>query len=344
MDDRDPILSDYRRLIDDEVFRSQREHALFEVLVRYPDLLQPRDAVAERLRASEAIAMKPRLWNVGMTAPEEQAYCEWFASHIFRGSGEWIELGTFLGSLTIASANGLRVNPNPAARHRRIQSFDLFRWDAMMTSSVKGTPFEGRGREGESYVDLFRETIAGVADLVDVHEADLVWYRYGGKPIEFLMVDVMKHEYLVANVLAQFFGHVLPGVGHVFHQDYLHFYEGWITLSMYALRDYFTVRGEMGAAVVFRCEREIPGEKLAFPLVSTVFERSYIEEAFDWSYSVIAEAHHHEVTATKIMMLVHAGLIDDAAEVYRAAVPRYPGSYSFSWMTDYLRDDRGLIF
>ncbi|BDE05066.1 hypothetical protein WPS_03420 [Vulcanimicrobium alpinum] len=341
------MLGAYRRFRNDETFRAEHEHALYEMLVRYPELTRRGvTGVEEQLAGIDENASPPssRTWNVGMTAPEEQAYCEWFASHLYLGAGAWIELGTFLGSLTIPSALGLAANPRRAVRNRRIRAFDLFQWDAVMTASVKGTPFEGRCTEGESYEDLYRATIADVADRVEVHQADLVWYRYDGEPIEFLMVDVMKHEYLVANVLGQFFGHVLPGIGHVFHQDYLHFYEGWITLSMYRLRDYFTPVCEVGAAVAFRCEEQPPNASLTFPLDSKKIDAAWIDEAFAWSRSVISEQHHHEVAATHVMTLVHANRLEDAARAYHAGAARYPGSYSFAWMTDYLKTDRNLVF
>jgi hypothetical protein len=156
------------------------------------------------------------------------------------------------------------------------------------------------------------------------------------------MVDVMKYEALVANVLGQFFGRILPGVGYVFHQDYLHFYEGWITLSMHNLREYFTPVCEVGGAVVFRCVREAPESKLVFPLDSAALSRDWIEEAFDWSFSIVGEAHHHEVAATKVMMLVHSKRPEEAARLYRESVRKYPGSYSFAWLTEYLKNDRNL--
>jgi hypothetical protein len=215
-----------------------------------------------------------------------------------------------------------------------------------MSSSVKGTAFEGCCKDGDCYVDLYRKTIAAVAHRVEVNQEDLVAYRYSGDPIEYLMVDVMKYEGLVANVLRQFFGRVLPGVGYVFHQDYLHFYEGWITLSMYNLRKYFTPVCEVrnSAAVVFRCVRQAPESELLFPLDSEQISREWIEDAFDWSFSVVGESHHHEVAATKVMMLVHSKRLEDAARLYREYFKRYPESYSFGWMAEYLKADRHLAF
>jgi hypothetical protein len=345
----DALLADYRRMMEDELFRSRREHELYQVLLDYPQLTERRRGGAGDSASALCESLGPRQSrkrHVGMTSPEEQAYCEWFASHLYHGAGEWLELGSFLGSLTIPSALGLDSNPRPSARFKKIRVFDLFLWDSVMSSSVQGTAFEGCCKEGDSFLDLYRKNIAAVAHRVEVTQTDLVNYRYTGEPIEYLMVDVMKYEALAANVLKQFFGRVLPGVGYVFHQDYLHFYEGWITLSMYRLREYFTPVCEVrdSAAVVFRCVRQAPESKLVFPLDSAAISRDWIEEAFDWSSSVVGEEHRHEVAATKVMMLVHSRRLEEAGRLYRESVKKYPGSYSFGWMTEYLKNDRNLEF
>lgn len=277
-----------------------------------------------------------------MTSLEEQAYCRWFASQLYQGVGEWIELGTFLGSLTIPSVQGLEANPRPAVHGRKVRVFDLFYWDRVMAACVKGTPFEGCCQLGERYLDLYRRTIGSVIHRVQVNEADLSTYEYSGESIEYLVVDVMKAEPLVHNVLKEFFVHLLPDVGHVFHQDYLHFYEGWITLSMYNLREHFDKVHETGASVAFRCSKAIPVGKAVFPLDSQAISREWIDEAFDWSYSIIGEPHHHEVAATKIMMLIHTGRWEEARRLYREGCLKYPSSYSFKWLFDYIKDDRGI--
>ncbi len=335
------LLAEYRRMIEDETYRSPREHELYRLLLSYPQLTRMRMAKPSAAALLEGIGQRQvRKWIVGMTSPEEQAYCEWFASHLYRGTGEWLELGCFLGSLTIPSAHGLEANPRPATKSRKIRVFNLFRWDEIMTSSVKGTPFEGCRQVGESYFDLYKETVADVISRLEVTETDLTAYCYSGEPIEFLMVDVMKSEALVANVLQQFFGKVLPGDGYVFHQDYLHCVEGWITLCMYNLREYYTPVCEVqdSGAVVFRCTKAVPESKLTFPLQSTGISPEWIEAAFAWSCSVISEARHHEIAATKVMMLIHCKRLEEAARLYRDGLRKYPQSYAFVWLLEHLKN------
>lgn len=321
------------------------DHELHRLLVHYPHLTRwRRTHPGERPTLASPFGEPTlgRAWEFGMTTLEEQAYCEWFGSHLYRGVGQWIELGTFLGSLTMPSVRGLDANPRPAVRAAKVRVFDLFYWDFVMVDCVRGTPLEGRLREGEWYVDFYRHRIAEALHRVEINQADLTKHQYSGEPIEFLIVDIMKYEALVKNVLAEFFVRLLPGDSYVFHQDYLHFYEGWVTLSMYNLRDCFdyVCALENTAVVIFRCRQEIPPEKLEFPLQSKDISREWIEEAFVWSFSIIDPALHHLVAATKVMMLVHSERWDEARRLYQEGARQYPDSYSFRDLYAYVRNAR----
>src|SRR5437764_1732959 len=68
---------------------------------------------------------KIRDWYLGMTSMAEQAYCEWYASQLYTGKGKIVELGSWLGALTLAIAAGLtrnHRNRGPEAFH----TYDLF--------------------------------------------------------------------------------------------------------------------------------------------------------------------------------------------------------------------------
>ena len=283
-----------------------------------------------------------RALELGMTTLEDQAYCEWYGSHLYRGVGDWVELGTFLGSLTLPSVRGLEANLLPAVRAAKVRVFDLFYWDFVMVDSVRGTLLEGCCHEGDWYVDFYGRHIAEALHRVEVNQTDLTKHRYSGEPIEFLVVDIMKNEALVKNVLPEFFGRLLPGDGYVFHQDYLHFYEGWSTLSMFNLRDHFdyVCSLEGTSVVIFRCKNEIPPERLEFPSHSKNIGREWIEEAFDWSLSITDPALHHFVTATKVMMLVHSEHWDEARRLYQEDVKKFPGSCAFRELYAYVRNAR----
>jgi len=341
------LIQNYCSFLNGESHDLRQAHLLHEVLVRYPQITDYRLPVGEvdGTRLVEAIG-KPRVREryFGMTTLHEQAYCEWFASHLYQGIGDWVELGTFLGSLTKPAVRGLDANSDPQVRDKKVRVYDLFYWDHIMAATVKGTPLEGCCNEGDWYVEFYKEYIADFIHRVDLQQTSLTDFQYSGESIEFLLVDVMKYERLVANVLKEFFPCLLPHNGYVYHQDYLHFYESWITLSMYRLRNYFryvcSIEGSVG--VVFQCLKEIPPEMLSFPEKSTEIDVDWIDEAFDWSFGMIDEKHHHEIAATKIMMLVHCERWEDAKQHYVDTCGRYAGSPEMANLYRYVSENRGV--
>jgi hypothetical protein len=339
------LIQNYRSFLRGESDDLRQAHLLHEILVRYPQITDLKKECVDQSGLIEAIG-EPRAREVyfGMTTPREQAYCEWFASHLYKGVGDWVELGTFLGSLTKPAVRGLDVNSDPNVKDKKVRVYDLFYWDPVMVNTVKGTPLEGCCDEGEWYVEFYKEYISDVIRRVDVQQTSLTDFKFSGEAIEFLIVDVMKYERLVANVLQEFFPCLIPHDGYVFHQDYLHFYEGWITLSMYRLRDYFshicTIEGSMG--VVFQCRKAIPPEMLSFPEKSTEIGLDWIDEAFDWSFRLIDEKHHHEIAATKVMMLVHSERWDDAKRLYAEYCGRYTGSPAMADLHQYVSEHRRM--
>jgi hypothetical protein len=339
------LMQKYRSFLRGELRDLRQAHQLHEILVRYPQITDLKIASPDEDGPIEAIgAPRAREVYFGMTTPREQAYCEWFASHLYKGVGDWVELGTFLGSLTKPAVRGLEANSDPNVKDKKVRVYDLFYWDPVMVNTVKGTLLEGCCDEGDWYVDFYKEYISDVIRRVDVQQTSLTDFRYSGEAIEFLIVDVMKYERLVANVLQEFFPCLLPHDGYVFHQDYLHFYEGWITLSMYRLRNYFshicTIEGSMG--VVFQCRTAIPPEMVSFPEKSAEIDRDWIDEAFDWSFGLIDGKHHHEIAATKVMMLVHSERWDDAKRLYAEYCGRYAGSPAMADLHQYVSKHRRM--
>jgi hypothetical protein len=263
----------------------------------------------------------------GMTTLQEQAYCEWYCTHLYKGDGAIVELGTFLGSLTKSMVDGLRANPLPAARARKVQVYDLFWWDFIMAGRVQGTAYAGLRREGEWFDDQYRDCIRAWSDRVAVHKADLTQHIYGGEPIEFLMVDVMKYEALCTQVLRQFFPALRPGAI-LFHQDYLHFYEAWVHVIQYLLRDYFRPLTPIdgSAAFIFQCTRAIAPDActLARPLAAS-WSDDLIEAAFAWSKGVAGADNLPAVQAAHVMLYAHLGRWERVDQAYRAHAAAHAG-------------------
>lgn len=159
---------------------------------------------------------KRREWNLGMTSMAEQAYCEWYASRLYSGKGKIVELGAWLGALTISLATGLRRSGRRFGSDA-LHSYDVFSWHHSFEVAVRETSLEGAYEEGTDFYPLYLQTIASVRGLVTPHKSDLVTEQWLGDPIEFLLIDAMKYEALVQNIQGSFLPSLLPGTSILMH-------------------------------------------------------------------------------------------------------------------------------
>lgn len=290
---------------------------------------------------------KQRTWFLGMTSLDEQAYCEWYASRLYTGRGHIVELGAWLGALTLAIGAGLRRNRRRQATGQ-FHSYDIFSWHHSSDPAVKGTPLEGVYRDGDDFYPLFLQRTAAVADLVTSHKAELCTEDWPHGPIEFLVVDAMKYEALVQNIQKRFFPFLLPRHGILMHQDFLHFYEGWIHVAMYHLRRCFApvIALPGSGTFVFRCRCQPRPEELDFPASVSDLSPDLIEEAYSWTFQLVPEAYHDKIAAAHTMMYVHRRELDKAERLLKNydTERRYSGSHEFGMMLDYLREEQGVVF
>lgn len=285
---------------------------------------------------------KNRGWLFGMTSMSEQVYCDWYADKLYSGRGKIVELGAWLGALTMSIAMGLRRNPR-TPREVIFHCYDRFRWYPSFEIAVKGTPFEGVYKRGDCFLPLFLSRIKDAADLVAPHKGSLHAQKWVDGPIEFLVVDAMKSEHILANVQKNFFPSLMTGRGILMHQDFMHFYEGWIHVAMYQLRDcYVPVYALPDAAtVVFRCRKKPSLERLDFPRTVRKLPVNLIEDAYAWALEMVPAEHRDKIAAAHTMMYVHRNELETA----RRLLDRYHGngpygqSREFKMMLDYLRTD-----
>ena len=158
---------------------------------------------------------------IGATSMEEQAFCGWFAEHCLTQGGV-VELGPWLGSLTIPTLRGINRNASLAPSQRVIATYDLFHWHQWCETWVAGTPFEGRCKPGDSFLPLYEEIVAPHTKdaVLQIHQEDLERTRWSREPIEFLINDAWKTVLLMSNTIHEFFPSLVPNAV-VFHQDYL---------------------------------------------------------------------------------------------------------------------------
>lgn len=318
---------------------TKRRHAAFEWLMP-PEQRSwgSLDAYAARFRPAK------REWFSGMTSMSEQAYCEWYMSQLYTGHGEIVELGCWLGSLTQAMVHGLRRNPR--AGGRKIHSYDLFRWHHSFAEALRMTRFANLSfADGDDFFHLYLESIKDVREGVSPRQADLCHEKWTGGDIEFLLVDAMKYEALVRNIQQNFFPALMPRRGILMHQDFLHFYEGWIHVAMFQLRSYFTPLGILpdSGTFLFRCDKRPEGKALEFPEKVASLPADLVEDALAWALKLVPGEGRDKVAAAHTMLYFHRNDLETARRLYAGYKGTFGNSSGFRDMITYLKDDRGVV-
>ncbi len=142
---------------------------------------------------------------------QEQQYLTWLTSEKFENRGAIVELGCWLGSGSVALAEGLRRRGSQAVIH----SFDLFRWEPFMRAAAD-EPLS----EGDDFLPLYLKETSAYARFIQPHKQDLMNYTWDGGPIELLFVDSAKTWDLLNAVLRGFGNHLIPGFSRVVLQDF----------------------------------------------------------------------------------------------------------------------------
>jgi hypothetical protein len=284
-------------------------------------------------------------WSVGMTSLNEQKYLQWFARDLYEGKGMIVELGCWLGSLTQALCRGLESNSSISEKCGRIQVFDLFKWEHNMEDTCKAfnLPCSGRYLDGDDYKALYEEVMQAHLPLLSVTRADLssAMCRLGA--IELLIVDAMKYEALCDNISRQFYPSLIEGKSYLIHQDFMHFYESWVHISAYRLRDYIAPVYEVldAGSFVFKCLRAPPGNLLGFEKSIAEVEDSEIDAAYDWAIGLLDPRTRNVLAAAHTMAYVHKKDFSRAIDLYAAYRKEYPAETSLTpsyYQFDHMRE------
>ena len=252
---------------------------------------------------------------LGMTMPTEHKFCRDYARNLYTGQGEIADLGCWMGATSISFARGLKSNPNipKEKRAKRIHSYDLFLWHPTMDYEVKGTELEGKFKDGESFLPEFKARTEKYEPQIAVYAGDINDHGWDGRPIEMLFVDAMKWPDTAQTILRKFYPYLVPGLSLVSHQDFAHFFTGWVHLIQYRLREYFSVHSEVPRActVTFKLEKAIPPELLQMDAFLTSATREELDAAFDWAASIVSEEKQEQIAAARAMAHVHRGELDE---------------------------------
>jgi len=151
------------------------------------------------------IVLKERIWLestrhsdlpihlIGMIRPLEVALLYHLARDYYRGFGEIVDAGAFLGKSTKSLALGLRSNPYINDKAGRIHSFDTFIADEKYLYNKIRDRYDSDFKFGYSFRHIFENIISEERDLIKVYEGDFTSSYWIGDPIEILFIYLSKY-------------------------------------------------------------------------------------------------------------------------------------------------------
>jgi ubiquinone/menaquinone biosynthesis C-methylase UbiE len=211
-------------------------------------------------------SLEPAVTGVpGMLALEERQFLYHIARDEYRGEGEIMDVGAFLGASAYALAAGLRDNPRSIDRQRRIHSCDFFTYGGYHTGYITG----GSWKIGDDTLPIYRKHLEPFRDLVEPVKGDICAQRWDGRPIEILFVDftqTSEHHDFVART---FYPHLIPGNRSILvHQGFIFTVGYWLHIFMEYYRDYFElIDPHVGnSTAAWRVKQALPESALTQPL------------------------------------------------------------------------------
>lgn len=280
-----------------------------------------------------------------MTSRNEQLYLRWFVQNHFKGTGALVELGCWMGSLTRVTCDGFNANADLDIQQLDYHVYDQFAWLSYMEDTVTklNLPFPRKLEIGEDFLPLFKHYNADITHLFTTHKADLTKEQWTGGPIELLIIDAMKDESLCNNISSRFFPALVPGTSYILQQDFMHFYESWIHVSCYRLRDYIKpvfVVPDSGSLILKVCDSP-PAETLAFESSMADISAEEIEATYKWAFGLVEKKAKNVIAAAHTMAWFHRGDVDRATGLYADYTKQYPRESSLTphfYQFEHLRD------
>jgi hypothetical protein len=253
----------------------------------------------------------PGAW--GMVTDAELCLAETYARHSYTGEGKIVELGCWLGAVTLALARGASENPQTRSK-RPIEAFDLFRWEAWMTPIAERLGCL-RVPDGESFLDHTKAFVKPYEHLIRLHEGDLFAPERFRHRIEFLFIDAMKSWELANAIVQTYFPNLIPGRSLIVQQDFAYF--GPIVATNHILM--WLVREQ--AIPVYH----VPGSCSVAFFVQRPFDRSELpalnpdtvtiavaEQAWSYSMGIVRAESRRDVWLCKVLFFIEQGWLGAA--------------------------------
>lgn len=175
------------------------------------------------------------------------------------GEGEIVDLGCFYGAPTWCLAQGMRDNGTvlESSMTKRLYAYDLF-----LAESYDWYLQNSETVHAGSIFNEFLSLNSDRLDLIVPCPGDLLQMRWGSKPIEILHIDAAKSWDLNKWIVSKMFPALIPGKSIVLQQDYVHFNEYWVAITMEFFSDRFEhLHTIFGGTAAFICTKGITAEE-----------------------------------------------------------------------------------
>jgi hypothetical protein len=260
------------------------------------------------------------LASLDMCTPIERAWAARYAATTYTGRGEIVELGAWLGGITLSLVRALPDNPSWAAAPRPVHVYDEFLHDRQR-ERLERSPLEYDYEERGSFVHHFEKRVEPDADRIALHVGDVREAQWTGGDIELLFNDLSKSWAIWNDVRATFYPSLVPKVSTVVEQDFAHSWTPWLHLWHYRARHHlrFVEHVPGGGSVVFRLERELPPDLLA-PDGFEDYDEAEITEAYRWAESCVTGYLRGNVAGAQVVLLMLNDRLEQASEVLARAL------------------------
>lgn len=258
--------------------------------------------------------------SLDMCTPIERAWAARYATTVYAARGEIVELGAWLGGITLSLVRALPDNPAWAAAPRTVHVYDEFLHDRQR-ERLERSPLEYDYEERGSFVHHFEKRVEDEADRITLHVGDVREARWTGGDIELLFNDLSKSWPIWNDVRSTFYPSLVPKVSTVVEQDFAHSWTPWLHLWHYRARHHlrFVEHVPGGGSVVFRLERELPPELLA-PDTFEDYDEAEITEAYRWAESLVTGYLRGNVAGAQVVLLMLNDRVERATEVLAQAL------------------------
>ena len=261
----------------------------------------------------------PRRWfvdplaMVDICSPWEAAWVTRHLATAYSGEGALVELGPWLGDITLGMLRGLEDNPK--APNATIDVYDLFVFEDIEQRTA-GLPLEGRFHEGESFLPIYLERLGAGRGRVRAHEGDVLEHTWPtDRPIEFLFNDVAK-TWEIWNHLTTTFYRSLPVGATVVEQDWAHACTPWVHLWHHRNREHFETLGQIpiSGSVAFRVRSPLPPAAFE-PEALGNYTEDQVDDAFDWATTLVDSERQPNVRAAYVQLYTLHGDLDRASRL-----------------------------